>query len=184
MLLGRTIKDGLPRKLWRNPSNENTVTNLQRRQNNQEHYYNRNTTSLPPLSVGQPVTYQNTSTDKWEPGIITEKTDYPRSYQIKTPHGQQLRRNRHHIRVRPAPDQHKQESTQLIPDHFNNNHESQTTPALVKLPCLPVHGQAEPERSPVRGGPVPSQEHNTQTNKSPYRTRSGRTVRAPQNYTC
>lgn len=182
--MGRPIKDGLPRKHMK--TDETISINLENRQKTQEFYYNRNTHYKPPLSTGQPITYQAKAGSKWEPGTITKVSDsYPRSYHIKSRHGNEIRRNRNHLRPIPHNWSDKTDTMPPLTLTTAKHQEPPQSTSQVELPNSPVQEQAVAERPPVRGDTQSPQEHNNdvQTNNH-YVTRSGRTVKSPQIYTC
>ena len=65
------------------------------RQNVQKMYHDRNSGNLPNLNIGDTVRVQQKD-GTWQPALVTQKTQEPRSYMIKTPMGE-LRRNRKHL---------------------------------------------------------------------------------------
>jgi hypothetical protein len=79
---------------------------LLQRQVGQKKDYDRGTRPLAPLKVGDTVRVRIGST--WEPGIVSGTYNTPRSYEVTTANGQQLRRNRSHLLAtkEPAPAIH------------------------------------------------------------------------------
>ena len=56
------------------------------------------------LSIDQPVIYQDTTSKKWYPAIITKWCDEPRSYIITTEDGAQYRKTQKHLKLyQPRP---------------------------------------------------------------------------------
>nr|XP_006814709.1 PREDICTED: uncharacterized protein LOC102804509 [Saccoglossus kowalevskii] len=84
-----------------------------------------------PLKPGDQVRVQN---DKiWTPGEVVAATEQPRSYQILTPNGKVLRRNRSHIRKIPGSSE-KTSSEQLPPVSIEDNIESNRNTINVQKP--------------------------------------------------
>lgn len=69
-----------------------------RKQNMVDNTSNVNKTELEPLYPGQNVRILNSNTSKWLPGTVVNKCIEPRSYNVITPQGKILRRNRAHLR--------------------------------------------------------------------------------------
>src|SRR5438067_2064619 len=57
---------------------------------------------LPPLAPGQPVLVQQQPGGTWLPAQVEATAPGPRSYQVATPDGATLRRNRVHIHALPG----------------------------------------------------------------------------------
>ena len=68
---------------------------LLQRQVKQKTDYDRGTRALPHLEAGDTVRVRSGST--WEPAQVTGTCNTPRSYDVITANGQQLRRNRSHL---------------------------------------------------------------------------------------
>ena len=100
ILTGRKVRANLPMKLSPH-TNPNIRAELQERQDVQKMYHDRHANDLPALQPGQQARVQDYQTGKWIPATITEKCPEPRSYQLTTDKGQNLRRNRIHIRDIP-----------------------------------------------------------------------------------
>ncbi len=79
---------------------------LLQRQVKQKTDYDRGTRALPHLEAGDTVRVRSGST--WEPAQVTGTCNTPRSYDVITANGQQLRRNRSHLLAtkEPAPSIH------------------------------------------------------------------------------
>lgn len=72
---------------------------LRQRKTRQKYYYDRHTTTLRPLAVGDTVMMK--AKGKWEPAtVIAISQDGPCSYIVKTPGGS-YRRNRCHLKPTP-----------------------------------------------------------------------------------
>lgn len=84
------------------PNNDNITARLEYRQEKQRHYPDRGCKSLPDLVPGQPIRIHDPVSSTWKLAIVKEKLDkVPRSYTVTTPGGQELRRNRKHVREVP-----------------------------------------------------------------------------------
>ena len=103
LLLGRPIQDNLPRRIQSSPNNDDITERLEYRQERQRHYHDRGCKSLPDLTPGQPIRIQDPVSSTWKPAMVKEKPDkVPRSYTVTTPAGQELRRNRRHVKEAPS----------------------------------------------------------------------------------
>ena len=96
LMFGRQLVTMLPSRT------EPSLTDMETR----NHLFNRlqekNGKELPELLQGQPVRVRDPITKTWIPGTVTQRTAHPRSYIVSTEQGQQLRRNRLHIRSTPS----------------------------------------------------------------------------------
>ncbi|KAL7849545.1 hypothetical protein SRHO_G00211680 [Serrasalmus rhombeus] len=95
LLMGRRTKTRLPTP----PQllEPRTVTSsvkqlLERRQRKQKEYYDQGSKLLQKLQIGDSVRIWRDGT--WNPAQVTALTEHPRSYVVRTPDGQQYRRNR------------------------------------------------------------------------------------------
>ena len=79
------------------PSHDNRkVQNaLKKKQDTQKENYDHGAKPLPELNPGDQIRVRNENL--WEPGMVESKADTPRSYNISTDRGQQLRRNGRHL---------------------------------------------------------------------------------------
>jgi transposase InsO family protein len=104
LLYTRKIQGNLPVRLEnRIACKDQIYDRLRVRQNKQKHYHDRKAHDLQPLCVGQTVRVQDPVSQLWQPAEVTAVRDEPRSYIVSTDQGQQLRRNRQHIRSVPRP---------------------------------------------------------------------------------
>ena len=71
---------------------------LQARQDLQKFYYDRSSKELPEVYPGDSVRILDPFSHKWEPGVVKDKTQTPKSYVLDMPSGNTLKRNRRHIR--------------------------------------------------------------------------------------
>lgn len=110
LLYTRKIQSNLPGKID-NPLalKDRIYQRLSDRQETQKKYYDEGAKSLPPMVPNQQVLVQNPDTKLWKKASIEEKCNEPRSYKVATEDGQELRRNRHHLREVPSAQtaQHK-----------------------------------------------------------------------------
>ena len=97
LLMGRMLRDIIPTnpKLFEPKLPENAKIMLKQRQQKQKMYYDKSAKDMKPLEPGDSVRYRHGKT--WEPAVVVNKHDSPRSYIISTENGQSLRRNRKHI---------------------------------------------------------------------------------------
>ena len=84
----------------------------------QKEYYNRNAKTLPEIQSNTSVRFLKDK--KWEPGILLNKTEHPRSYLIDTPNGI-IRRNRRHSNVTNEDFSIKQNTDDEIIELKNDN---------------------------------------------------------------
>ena len=71
---------------------------LQARQDLQKFYYDKSSKELPEVYPGDSVRILDPFSHKWEPGVVKDKTQTPKSYVLDMPSGNTLKRNRRHIR--------------------------------------------------------------------------------------
>lgn len=115
---------------------------------------------LAPLYNGQRVRVLNPETKVWEPAVVTNTCKEPKSYEVKTPNGSVLRRNRSHIRDMPL-----QKTAKTLPRKVQFQEEPDDS-ATSKKPAV-VKQKPKPE--------VPQEQKATTT-------RSGRVTRKPSRY--
>ena len=172
LLLGRQIQDNLPRKIQNNHSSDEVIHRLQERQASQKFYYDQHTHVLPSLTPGEQVTVLNPRTLEWKPAVVTNKAEgTPRSYNVSTQNGKELRRNRSQIRQIPQPSKH-------VSFDMRNNQLHQFTPNTEHImakntPCQTNHGDSPLVDSEQAPSLTPS------TTGGHYVTRSGRVIRPP-----
>ena len=73
-------------------------TKLQTRQEQQKSQYDKTSKTLPAVYPDEHVRVLNSHSHKWDPGVIKNTTQTPRSYVVAMANGSTLRRNRRHIR--------------------------------------------------------------------------------------
>ena len=71
---------------------------LQARQDLQKFYYDKSSKELPEVYPGDSVRVLDPFSHKWEPGVVKDKTQTPKSYVLDMPSDNTLKRNRRHIR--------------------------------------------------------------------------------------
>ena len=159
LLFRRTIQDNLPRKHEKCFTDEDTINKLTNLQQTQKFYHDRHVKPLTPLIPGQSVTVQNPRTHRWEPATVQKSHQHPRSYDITTQSGQNLRRNRRHLR----------ESNIKSPSH--------TDPVPDDLPTSSNKSQNAPVPSTPK---VNTLQDARPTKESHLTTRSGRVIKPPE----
>ena len=167
LLYQRKLKSDLPVRVRNTDPNSDVIASrLKSRQDIQKAYHDTCARDLPPLITGQHVRIQDHASKRWNPGVVTSKTSEPRSYNVLTPNGNILRRNRSHIR-------------ETGEKHTRVNMDDTEPPDLpqpaTKMPVV----VAVPPNSPNTSGSVPTPAPQV---KEPdgCTTRSGRTVRQRQ----
>ena len=175
LLMNRKVVGNIPVKTHSfNPvSSEKVKKELLERQSAQKMYSDKKSRDLPPLMPGQVVRVENQSTGKWDKAEVIDKCDEPRSYFLKTPEGQTLRRNRVHIRegVQPA----TQNASFADPIVTSN-------PKSVKEhPASTIDSSGDQEKGSSIIHPCLQNRPTTETTATDneYTTRSGRVVKRP-----
>ena len=95
ILLGRKSRCTLPTRTTVSAAQQNLQQKLIDRQSVQKSLYDRGTTELPKLFLGQSVRMQHQS-GEWLPAQVTKVCDQPRSYVVES-NGGQYRRNRQQL---------------------------------------------------------------------------------------
>lgn len=175
LLMGRRLRSILPttsQHLQPEPPKPSEVQKTRiAHQQRQKAYYDRTAQALPPLKSGDRVTVQQEN-GRWQPASVT-KAATQRSYVVKTPEGQILRRNRRHLRRAPNPP----ESLRLPgPPSTPGLPCPPGTPRSPGLPCSTGQsstGTPPAQQQPARSAPTSS------TAEAPVITRSGREVKPP-----
>ncbi|CAL9687421.1 unnamed protein product [Knipowitschia caucasica] len=158
MLMGTVLRSTLPctSAVLRQSVPQNVHSKIQKMQQHQKQRFDQRAKPLSVLSQGDTVNIQTQR--GWEPAIIVQQREEPRSYTVKTPAGRELRRNRRHLRkIHPS----LFKDTSLDSDDLS----SQTS---------------EPAELPVR---EPQPDHSPTMDRNPTcYTRSGRAVVRPARY--
>ena len=80
-------------------STEDAKSVLEHKKIKQKSYYDRSAKDLPSLTPGDRIRMRQGNV--WVPGWVTSKTEYPKSYKIKTEAGYSYRRNRRDLLLVP-----------------------------------------------------------------------------------
>nr|XP_054770401.1 uncharacterized protein K02A2.6-like [Lytechinus pictus] len=123
MLFGRPIRTTLPSHYL--PRDSAATEFLLNRQDKMKEVHDRHASSdLPPLHVGQPVRVLHPRDNTWIPAKVSKVSEEPRSYEVSTPNGGILKRNRSHLRE--------------VLSRFDEDHTTETQPEEdnVKRPTL------------------------------------------------
>ncbi|XP_054761279.2 uncharacterized protein K02A2.6-like [Lytechinus pictus] len=159
MLFGRPIRTTLPSHYL---SRDSAATEfLLNRQEKMKEVHDRHASSdLPPLHVGQPVRVLHPRDNTWIPAKVSKVCEEPRSYEVSTPNGGILRRNRSHLREVP--------STNPTPKRVRFD-EDRTT-------------ETQPQEDSVQRTPMSNSNANQSQQTYSQTTRSGRTIRKPERF--
>uniref|UniRef100_A0A8C7ZN50 Gypsy retrotransposon integrase-like protein 1 n=1 Tax=Oryzias sinensis TaxID=183150 RepID=A0A8C7ZN50_9TELE len=161
MLMGRVLRSTLPcsSNVLRQSTPQNIPEKLRDMQLKQKLHFDKRARPLPVLSPGDTVHMQIRR--GWEPAVIVHQREEPRSYTVRTPSGNTLRRNRRHLRKTNS-SLFKDTTLNLDSDGlFSQNPESVDPPAC-----------DSPQKSSSE----------SMENTAPYFTRSGRAVIRPARY--
>ena len=159
LMMNRKLKTLLPTRL--ETGNDNTKQELEKRKDQQKQYYDQRarTYHLPPLYSGQDIRVFDKTSKTWSQGTVTNECPEPRSYMVKTATGQDLRRNRRHLRESASEIKPQPQPASIV------TYEKQTpAEASTQVPATPEKVQ---RNIPEVNGPV---------------TRSGRAIRVPSRY--
>ena len=162
LLLGRPVRTILPsfhipdKTQKQDGHNEKLKEKQQKMKTNHDKYAGPDLSSL---YEGQRVRILNPDTKAWDPAVVTKVCKEPRSYEVKTPNGSVLRRNRSHIRDVPLTGAAKAQPRKI---QFNKEPDNSSTPT-------------EPDV-------VKKSQSTAQHDQSAATTRSGRVVRKPSRY--
>ena len=164
MLNARKFKTNVPVKIrnehWRK---EDIGQRLTDRQTSQRiNHDRRGATDLARLIPGQDVRVQDTTTGVWQPAKVVSLCPEPRSYNVQSPSGNMLRRNRRHIRE--TSESHAglhQQDDNPVPNE--SEHQTQTTVE----PVTPSSQNQHPKKT-------------VRFEDSAERTSSGRRVKLPK----
>ncbi|XP_015121249.1 uncharacterized protein LOC107044027 [Diachasma alloeum] len=170
LLYNRKVKNVIPN--WRADGNYNKEefrNELLRRQQKQRDYFDKHSKRLPELKRGEVVQIQNENNQKpHKSGVIINRDENPRAYQIKDEHGEVLKRNRKML-IRGGhynePDEYLEEDSEGNVDNQNQG-ENDNSNAINQNNNSAANEQERPGVSSRAQG----------TN---YCTRSGREVKKP-----
>mgnify|MGYP001557088947 CR=1 FL=1 len=132
-----------------------------------KYFHDRSAKDLPQLSSGD--TCRVRSGKVWEPAIVTEKHQMPRSYNVITADGHEYRRNRSHLQFSKEPP-----PCIAPPQDFSFPDKPDTKVREIKPP---TPGCPDKEKETERAGPAQTQA------SGGYRTRSGRLSTPPDRLT-
>lgn len=174
LLMGRRLKVRLPTSNSLLIPEGCVQSRLRGKQDLQKLYFDRQTKVLPDLQAGDNVRMQRGET--WQPAVVLQKHEHPRSFIVCAPDGRQYRRNRKHLKKTseetfPAP---REQDMDLNIDigikdcetNFKTVTSTCSSPTVVTVPLNTV-----PSKTMV--------EHSSATS---YQTRSGRISKAPVRY--
>lgn len=165
MLMGRVLRSTLPcsSAALKQSVPQHIHNKIQDLQSRQKQRYDQRAKPLPVLSTGDTVHMQTRR--GWEPAVVVQQRDEPRSYTVQTPTGRKQRRNRRHLRkIHPS----LFNGTHLDDEHLYCEEQTSQTPVSPTAPLQEVQPQPPPP---------------TTVNSTPTRyTRCGRAVRLPARY--
>ena len=169
MLMGRPITTLLPSRTSPSPVTVAQRQHLDCRQSTMKSSYDRHAgESLPPLHKGQNVRILDKASKTWIPGEVTGHSGEPRSYNVRTNQGSNIRRNRGDLREAPQQD---------CAD--TGNRPGVTTQTHPRPTPLETPSAIRPEHDPTIDQEA---EPPSQSGQETVRTRSGRVSRAPARY--
>ena len=136
---------------------DNVLARLEDRQRVQKSSYDQRAKAMEPLRPGKPVSVLDPPSHMWQPATVRTVCDEPRSYVVVTSAGNEVRRNRAHLKERQPERQ---------PDE-------KPTPAAAATD--------EFSSKVVASSSTDSSPSSTDATTSQPTTRSGRVLKAPQN---
>ena len=158
MLMGRILRSTLPcsSAVLKQLAPQHVHSKIKDLQSRQKQHYDQRAKPLPVLTPGDCAHAQR----GWEPAVVIQRRDEPRSYTVQTPAGRMQRRNRRHLRkIHPSLFR----DTDLDDEHLDSE---------VQPSQIPVSVDSPPHDPP----PV------TMNSTPTCYTRSGRAVRRPARY--
>ena len=172
MLFGRQVKTTLPGRHSRHQRND-VHDHLQQRREKMKADHDRHAgQELPQLSVGQKVRTLNPDDNTWFPAQVSRICEEPRSYEVTTPNGGTLRRNRSHLREIYASDR---------PKHSENSNAATPKPRSMQFEneeevAEDTHADTHTPQARWRSSENPNPQSNT------YTTRYGREIHRPARF--
>ena len=145
---------------------EDIQLRFEEKQDKQKRVYDRNARTRASISVGDPILMRKNS-GGYQSAVVTEKTDAPRSYNVRTKDGAIYRRTSQHLKK---------------PRHYAGEVPRTSAPEALRYeiprePQLPVLPPNQPAEIPVADVPdVP------EVNNLPLRSRYGRLYKPPIRY--
>ena len=74
---------------------------LSKKQRKQKYFYDKRSRDLSQLNPGDTIRVQREN--KWEPGVVTDHTNTPRSYHVRTERGEYRRNRKHLMKINEIP---------------------------------------------------------------------------------
>ena len=168
LLMGRPLVTTLPAHIQPSPEQADIRNHLSNRLQDQ------NGSELPPLYKGQPIRIYRPETKTWLPGSVIAHAPEPRSYIVSTEEGTQLRRNRVQLRQTPL-----NSGTVPMVGHDRSNSSLPYTSPPQTDSGISVTNQTSPKpATPTK----PSLSTNPGASDGSYRTRYGRSIKAPTRF--
>ncbi|CAJ1049307.1 uncharacterized protein K02A2.6-like [Xyrichtys novacula] len=178
LFMGRRLRGKLPTatSLLTPQGSDQVHSRLKERQECQKFYFDRHTKNLPDLQAGDNVRVQRG--EAWQPAVVLQKHEHPRSFVIRTPEGKQYRRNRKHLRKtreETFPETKEQQDIDLNTNSWAKDYGTSFR-------------HATPTRSPETPPPknevvsVPLKAAVEHSEPLAYQTRSGRQSKPPIRY--
>nr|XP_054769705.1 uncharacterized protein K02A2.6-like [Lytechinus pictus] len=167
LMYGRKVKTTLPGRSYGYPHNDNMHDQIQHRREKMKHDHDKHAgKELPKLTVGQRVRMLDTDDNTWIPAKVSRVCEAPRSYEVTTPNGRTLRRNRSHLR-----------------EMFTSQPKSDTSSASLD----PRRLDLEDEEAKETDNQTPhmhtsDRTPNSQSDRHTYTTRYGRQIHRPVRY--
>ena len=101
LLQQRPFRDDLPKLI--KTAEDDIVNHFQQKQQTQKGLYDRHAKPVSSLSPGQNCRMRDFTTWQWQPAVIKEARVEPWSYTITNDKGNEVRRNRSHVRPAATP---------------------------------------------------------------------------------
>ena len=169
MMFGRKVKTTLPGRSYGYPHTD-VHDQLQQRREKMKHDHDKHAgQELPKLSVGQRVRMLNTDDNTWIPAKVSRVCEEPRSYEVTTPNGKTLRRNRSHLR-------------EMFTSQTQNDTSSTTTPDPRRIDLDEEETQNEANHHTPQNADNSERTQNTQSDRHTYTTRYGRQIHRPDRF--
>ena len=140
----------------------------------EKQYFDQHTRQLPALEKGEQIRVR--MGNRWEPGVVVDHTETPRSYKVQTDNGEEYRRNRKMLMKLPV----RGPASSTDDSHF---HEPPSGSVNGNSPCREQVSQANPVvEEPVSASQEQERNHSgdlSMDTSEQYKTRSGRVIRRP-----
>ena len=104
LLMGRRLKDSLPSNpsLLKTEISPGHSANIYQHKVNQKEHFDKMTKDLPELKSGEQVKLRAPGTSQWAQNATVLRQTAPRSYEVETSNGSELRRNRRDLLKAPS----------------------------------------------------------------------------------